>query len=282
VNARNTSVRLGLSRAWIEYKHSLTSKQDLTWLVVINAILLTVLFLQRDATVDGVRLATATLPSLMGMSVATAGLMGIGTMLSAEREDGTLLRAKAIPNGMIGYLVSRLVRTGTEVGLGLVLTLTLGSLIIGGLPGVGAADIAMLVGFAALGLLATLPWGAVIGSLVRSSSAGFGLTFLPISGLVAISGIFYPISGMPGWLQDVAQLFPLYWLGLGMRSTLLPDGAAAAEIGGSWRHLEAIGVLGLWAVVGLVVAPAVLRRMARRESGSAVAERRQKVLQRIG
>lgn len=67
-----------------------------------------------------------------------------------------------------------------------------------------------------------------------------------------------------------------------MRSALLPDAAVSVELGESWRHLETIGVLGAWAVLGLIVAPIVLRRMARRESGSSVAGRREKALQRVG
>ncbi|HZM80188.1 MAG TPA: hypothetical protein VFC19_31015 [Candidatus Limnocylindrales bacterium] len=82
-------------------------------------------------------------------------------------------------------------------------------------------------------------------------------------------------------LQWIAQVFPIYWLGLGMRSALLPGDLAAVEIGHSWRHLETVGVLGAWAVLGLVLAPIVLRRMARRESGSAVDARRQKAMQRV-
>ena len=66
-----------------------------------------------------------------------------------------------------------------------------------------------------------------------------------------------------------------------MRSALLPDNLAAVELGHSWRHLETLGVLGLWAVLGLVLAPVVLRRMARRESGSSVAARREKAMQRV-
>ncbi|MDQ1014284.1 hypothetical protein QFZ43_000833 [Streptomyces afghaniensis] len=50
------------------------------------------------------------------------------------------------------------------------------------------------------------------------------------------------------------------------------------EIGESWRHLETVGVLGAWAVFGLLVAPLVLRRMARRESGSSIAARRERAL----
>jgi len=107
------------------------------------------------------------------------------------------------------------------------------------------------------------------------------VVMLPMMGLAAISGIFYPISSMPEWLQGVAQVFPVYWLGLGMRSAMLPDSLSVAEIGESWRHLETLGVLGAWAVVGLLVAPIVMRRMARRESGSNVAARRERALQRV-
>ncbi len=63
-----------------------------------------------------------------------------------------------------------------------------------------------------------------------------------------------------------------------MRSAFLPDALASVELTDSWRHLETVGVLGLWSVLGLVVVPMILRRMARRESGSAVAARRERAL----
>jgi ABC-2 type transport system permease protein len=132
-----------------------------------------------------------------------------------------------------------------------------------------------------LGLVATQSIGAVLGALIPSSR-GAGYVPLPVMGLIAISGIFYPITALPGWLQGIAQAFPMYWLSLGMRSALLPAAAVSVELGGSWRHLETIGVLGAWAVLGLIVAPIVLRRMAQRESGSRVAERREQLLQRTG
>jgi hypothetical protein len=79
-----------------------------------------------------------------------------------------------------------------------------------------------------------------------------------------------------------ARDLPLYWLGLGTRSALLPAGLASVEIGHSWRHLATFGVLGAWAIAGLLVAPILLRRVARRESGSSVAARREKALQHVG
>jgi ABC-2 type transport system permease protein len=92
--------------------------------------------------------------------------------------------------------------------------------------------------------------------------------------------VFYPLTALPEWLQWIGQAFPLYWLGLGMGSALLPDAMAAAEVGGSWRHLETIVALGVWAIIGFVVAPIVLRRMARRQSGSSVATRPESTVQR--
>jgi ABC-2 type transport system permease protein len=113
-----------------------------------------------------------------------------------------------------------------------------------------------------------------------SQISGAGYISLPVIGLIAISGTFYPITSMPQWVQWVAQVFPMYWLGLGMRSALLPASAVTVELGQSWRQLETLGVLVAWALPGVILAPIVLRRMARRESGSGVAIRREKALQR--
>jgi ABC-2 type transport system permease protein len=276
------AIRAGLRRGLIEYRHTLTSREDLSYIVVINAILLAVVIAQRGSTVAGTpySLAALTLPSLAGMTVAVGGLMGASTMLAAHREDGTLLRAKATPHGMIGHLVSVITQCSLSAAFGIALLAVAGLILLDDLRSVGPAGWLTLLWVLVLGLLATLPWGALIGSLVSNPSSGFGLNFLVIGGLVAISGIFYPITALPGWVQGLAQVFPVYWLGLGMRSALLPDAAAAAELGDSWRQLATAGVLGAWAVVGLLIAPAVLRRMARLESGSTMEARKQRALQR--
>jgi ABC-2 type transport system permease protein len=95
-----------------------------------------------------------------------------------------------------------------------------------------------------------------------------GLIQVLMLALIAVSGIFYPLTAFPAWLTWIGQLTPIYWMGLGMRSALLPDSAAVVQVGESWRTLMTVGVLGLWAVLGLLAAPVVLRRTARRESGS--------------
>lgn len=276
------AVRLGLARGWIEFWHSMTDRQYLVWTLMVNGIFLAVLIFQRGSTVEGTTfsLSMATLPSLLGMGVATSGYMGVAQQLAAEREDGTLLRVKAVPHGMIGYITARIVHTSLTAIFGQLLLLAAGLLLLDGLLTTGVSGWLTLLWVLALGLVATITWGTIVGSLLESPTAGVGMTFIPISLLVGISGIFYPITALPGWVQGLAQVFPVYWLGLGMRSALLPDTAAAIEIAGSWRSMETAGVLGLWALVGLVIAPPVLRRMARRESGSVMEARKQQALRR--
>lgn len=283
MNSTIYAARLGVIRGWHEFRQSMGSSDQ--WFNVIMAIIfMAVLFFQRDAKVENssVSLAGATLPSMLGMLVAFGGIVGIATLLSTNREDGTLLRAKAVPNGMVGYLVGRVVQVALDTAVSLLIILLPGLFIVPELVSAGISGWLGVLWVIALGLLATLPWGAVIGSLTRTPQGTFGFTMLPSMGLVAISGIFYPIYALPQWVQAIAQVFPFYWLGLGTRAALLPDSAAAAEIGGSWRHWETMGVLGVWAIVGLALAPTILRRMARRESGSVVQERRQQALQRVG
>ncbi|GIE84037.1 ABC transporter permease [Actinoplanes regularis] len=277
-----SSMRLGLRRGWIDIRHTFTSPAEL-WQYVFPAILLLgTAFFMRNATVPGTSfsLGARTLPSAFGMGIAMGGLVATAQMLIVDREDGTLLRAKAVPRGMTSYLIGKVVTIGGMSLISFLLQLIPGLLLVKGLDA-GGTDWLTLFWLLPLGFVATLPLGAAIGSLF-DDPRNMAMVMFPILGLIAISGIFYPISGFPGWLQGVAQAFPMYWLGLGMRSAFLPDSMASVEIAHSWRHLATFGVLTGWAIIGLTLAPMLLRRMAARESGSAVAARRERALTRVG
>lgn len=283
MNVTMNAVRAGMVRGRIEFRQLLTNREDLLGVLIPNAIFLVVMIFMRGSTVPGTNfsLGSTVVPGVLGMGIVFSGMIGIAAGLIVEREDGTLLRAKATPHGMLGYLVGKVVSSSGYTVLGLLIILVPSLFLFEGLATGGLTSWLTLLLVLVVALLATMPIGAVVGSLTTSSRS-MGMIMLPFMGLTAISGIFYPITAMPEWLQWIAQLFPIYWTGLGMRSALLPDGLSAVEIGESWRHLETLGVLGVWAVIGFVLAPAVLRRMARRESGSAVAARREKAMQQVG
>ena len=282
MNPALVAARAGLSRGRIEFKQALTTPGDLITILITTGSFLAVVIWTRHTTVPGLHfsLGTTTQVSVLGLNVVVYGVIIMGDLLVTEREDGTLLRAKAIPNGMLGYLVGKVVNISGQIAFTFTITLLAGAFLFTGLAIGSPGHWLTLAWVLALGLLATLPLGAVLGSLFPSQRSAGGPMLLLLGGLTAISGIFYPITHLPVFLQWAGQVFPLYWLGLGMRSALLPNAMAAVEIGHSWRHLATFGVLSAWAIAGLVLAPVVLRRIARRESGSGVVARREKAMRR--
>ncbi|HET6287125.1 MAG TPA: ABC transporter permease [Amycolatopsis sp.] len=283
MNAIRHSFQMGVKRGFLESRQTLTNGEDLFNTFLFPVIFVVVMFFMRDSKLPGTEfsLGAATVPSVLGASIVFSGMLGMAGILAVEREDGTLLRAKATPNGMIGYLVGKVITISVGTVIGMLLVLIPCLFLFDGIAPGGWTSWLGLLWVLALGLLATMPIGAIFGSLTTNARS-IGLIMLPTLGIGAISGIFYPITALPEWLQGLGQVFPMYWLGLGMRSALLPDSTVMVEIGQSWRPWETLGVLTAWAVIGLTLAPVVLRRMARRESGSSVAARREKAMQRIG
>jgi ABC-2 type transport system permease protein len=275
------AARVGVRRGWTEFLQSLKSPQDQGFYLFTGAAILAYLLFNRNAEVEGTSLTIpqVAMPSILGGLLVFGAVIGPAYTLAMEREDGTLLRSKAVPNGLTGYVSGQVVFQSVSVVPMLVVILVPSLLLFDGLMQRGLAGWWTVAWVLVLGLLATLPIGMVIGSLVPSTQKVGTWGMLPVLVLTGISGIFYPVQQLWGWVQVVAQVFPTYWIGLGMRSAFLPDSAAALEIGGSWRPVQTLLVLGAWSAAGLLVTPSVLRRMARRQSGSQVEAARQAALQ---
>jgi ABC-2 type transport system permease protein len=177
---------------------------------------------------------------------------------------------------MLGYLIGKVVMFALTTLLSLVVIVIPGIMIVDNLV-LDARAWLMLALIFIVGMVSTVPIGVALGSLVKSSTQSV-LVPLVCTLLMIPSGIFFPITVLPTWLQWVPQAFPFYWVGLGARSAMLPAEMVPIEIGQSWRTVEMLVVLGVWAVIGLMVAPILLRRMARLQSGSAMAKVRERYM----
>jgi ABC-2 type transport system permease protein len=281
MSPRLHAVRTGLSRGWTEFKLSIKSPQDQGFYLFTAVVVLLYLFFNRNNEIEGTSLTypTVALPSILGALVAFNLVIGPAYALAMEREDGTLLRARAAPHGVLGYVSGHVLLNCLGLIPSFAVILIPGAFLFDGLMSGGSEGWFTVLWVVVLGLLATMPIGIVIGSLAPNVQKVGTWGMLPVMVLLGISGIFFPIQDLWGWLQGVSQVFPMYWLGLGMRSAFLPDAAMVLEIGESWRTLQTVLVLAAWAVVGLALAPRVLRRMARRQSGSQVEAARQEAVQ---
>jgi ABC-2 type transport system permease protein len=281
MSAIKHATRTGAARGWIEFKLSLMSPQDQGFYLFMAVAVFLYLFFNRNSEVEGTTLLypTVALPGIVGALVAFGLIIGPGYALAMEREDGTLLRAKAVPHGMVGYVTGQAVLHSLGAIPMLVVILVPGMFVFEGMMQGGTAGWLTFAWVLGLGMLATLPIGIVLGSVVPGVQKMGTWGMLPMMVMAAISGIFFPVQALWGWVQPIAQVFPVYWLGLGMRSAFLPEAASVLEIGESWRTLQTVLVLTAWAVLGLTLAPRVLRRMARRMSGSQVEAAREQAAQ---
>jgi ABC-2 type transport system permease protein len=270
MNPTRNAIRLGLRRGWTEFVQSVRSPQDQGFYLFTALLVLGYLWIRRDDQVEGTDLLvpSVALPSILGGLVAFGVVIGPAYALAMEREDGTLLRHKAVPHGLRGYFTGHLTLHSLGIVPQLLVILVPSFLLFDGVMAGGADGWLTVAWVLALGTLAMMPLGMIIGALVPNMQKVGTWGMLPVLVLTGISGIFYPIQQLWGWVQVIAQIFPTYWIGLGMRSAFLPDSAAALEVGDSWRTAATALVLGAWAIAGAVVTPLVLRRMARRQSGS--------------
>ncbi len=278
------AIRVGLRRGWRLCVLSLRNPEDLMFYLLWGGGMAVYLILNRNAVLEGTDIAMPAfaLPGILAAVMVFGGITGPAFSLVLEREDGTLLRAKSAPYGMDGYVTAQVVYQVFGALPMLVILLVPSAFVIDDLMPRGAVGWLAVFGLIVLGLVATMPIGMIIGSLARKPTHVSTWGFLPIIGLTLFSGVFGPVTNHAGWVQGLVQGFPTYWLGHLMRWTFLPDAAKEVELGGQWRLGPALLVVTAWAVVGLVLVPRVLRRMARRESGSAVEARMVERMQRVG
>lgn len=273
-----TVLRGGARGAWLETRTQFRTLYGWSWFF-LPLIGLGVMFALRNTEIADSAFSVAQygLPGLLAMYLVTGGMLGVASQIISDSEDGTLLRAKAVPHGMASHLVGMVLLYTCLTLLPIAALLAGAAVLIPAAVQLDASGVVTLLVVSVLGLTSTLPLGALLGAWLKGPMALMWASLL-IYGSLGITGIFYPMAGLPGWLQAIGQLLPTYWAGLGLRSALLPDAAAALEIGGSWRPVLTLVVLGVWTVIGLVLAPAALRRVSRRQTTSLVAAARDRVM----
>ncbi|MWB99900.1 ABC transporter permease [Agromyces seonyuensis] len=277
----NVALRAGTRRGLTEFGISLRTPGDVLFIVLGVVVVGVVLFLLRDAEVaTGVPTAWFVIPSVLTIQLAFISTYGLASVVVTEREDGTLLRARALPAGVPTYAIGVTVRTLAELVCTVVPTLVIAAIALGGGFGLDPLGAAFVLGVLVLGTVALTPLGIVLGTLFRNPRSVGGWGFLILGAIAFASGLIQPISTLPPWVQPIGLALPLYWIGHALRSAFLPAEFGAIEATGAWQPGLAVAIVAAWAVVALLLAPRLLRRVARRETGSAIEARRQAALRR--
>jgi ABC-2 type transport system permease protein len=173
----------------------------------------------------------------------------ISEMIAWERWEGTIEYTFMAPVSRPTHLVGT---TLFAIGYGIVRTLVILGIVVaffrlnlGGANLIGAVLMLLAgsVSFVGLGIVA-----AVLPLLYPERGAQ--MTNAAAAILLLISGVYYPIETLPGWLQGIAAASPATYVIKGMRACLL-EGAATGTLLPTVFTLIGIGVLII--VIGLII-----------------------------
>ncbi len=245
--------RVCRTRAVVELKEFFRQRAAVVFTLLLPVLLLAIFGAVLDFELaDGVSFTQYFMAGMVAAGILGASLQNMAITIATERSDGTLKSLAGTPMPRSAYFVGKVVQVLAVTAATVALLLLVGVAVYGiDLP--SGADWLTFAWVTVLGAAACTLLGIAVSSLARNGrSASATVTPLALV-LEFVSGVFLPFDQVPGWLQDVASVFPVKWLAQGLRSVFLPDALAASEPAGSWEPGRVALVLGAWCVAGLVL-----------------------------
>jgi ABC-2 type transport system permease protein len=221
------------------------------------------------ASTGGVDLKTFVFPGVLGMTVLFTSIFTAASLVW-DRELGFLWELLVAPVRRWSIVLGKCL-SGTIIGTsqGIVV------LVLAGLVGV-PYDPLLIVGLLAMmGLLAftVTAFGVLVAVSIKQAQTFTGVMQLFVMPMFFLSGAFYPVSGLPGWLGVLNRIDPLTYAVDPMRRLVfdhldVSDSARQTLDPGvtwwSWQ-LPALVEVGLVLALGLVVLAIAIRRFDRTE-----------------
>jgi ABC-2 type transport system permease protein len=163
-------------------------------------------------------------PGFMALTVITGSLQGVASAISREKEQGTMdgLLVSPIPHRSIilGKVMAQTVR-GLIQGF-LILGL---SMILFGVQIYGSPIIMFLV--LLLGTASFVGVGIIMTAVAPDQETAQMMTMLLQFPMMFISGILFPIDQLPGWLQYIGKILPLYYAADALRKVIILNASLA-------------------------------------------------------
>ena len=157
-------------------------------------------------------------PGFMALTVITGSLQGVAAAISREKEQGTMdgLLVSPIPHRSIilGKVMAQTVR-GLIQGF-LILGL---SMILFGVQIYGSPIIMFIVML--LGTASFVGVGIILTAVAPDQETAQMMTMLLQFPMMFISGFLFPIDQLPGWLQYIGKILPLYYAADALRKVII-------------------------------------------------------------
>jgi ABC-2 type transport system permease protein len=184
-------------------------------------------------------------PGFMALTVVFGALSGVGFAISREREQGTMdgLLVSPIPATAViaGKILSQTVRGMIQGFLILALAMVVFGVRIYGSP-------IVMVFVMLLGVASFVGVGIILTSIAPEQETAQMLVILLQFPMMFLSGIIFPISQLPGWMQWIGRAMPLYYAADALRKVMILN-AGFDVIGGDLVILVAYSIFTMFAAV---------------------------------
>ena len=205
------------------------------------------------------------LPGMVASGIIYPASQNIATSIPVERDQGVLKRLRGTPLPPAAYFAGKVIQVYAVSVVQLGLLLAVAKLFLGiPLPTAGSAWLTF--GWVFLLATATCTVLGMAFSAVPRNGKSAGAVVVPVVLILQfLSGIYFPFSQVPSWVQTFSGIFPLRWMAQAMRSVFLPDFMVAQEPGQTWALGTGALVMGAWLIVGLFLALKTFRWQARKD-----------------
>jgi ABC-2 type transport system permease protein len=190
-------------------------------------------------------------PGILAYGIIATTYVNMAISTAILRDQGVLKRMQGTPLPRWAYVAARIGSTVVIVLLMTVLVLALGAIAYG--VHIRASTLPGLIVTMVLGTAAFTALGIGITRFIPNAEAApvvINLTILP---LTFISSIWFPPTGMPKVLIDIAKVFPIRPLADGLEHAFNPFTTGAGFDG------QDIRTLAIWAAVGIFLMYRFLR-----------------------
>jgi len=254
------AVALGWDRGQLEIRQFLRGRETVMFTLLLPALMLVIFAaIFTGQLTPEVTFAHYFIAGMIATGLLTVGFQNMAIQIPIERDRGVLKRLRGTPMPPSAYFVGKIVMVLAIGVVETVLLLGVATLFYDyRLP--ATAEKWMTFGWVSLlGIAACTLCGIAFSSVPRSGRGAPAIATPVALVLQFISGVFFPYTELPPWMQNVAALFPLKWMCQGMRAVFLPDSFAVQEPAGSWELDRVAMVLAAWCVGGLILCIATFR-----------------------
>ncbi len=243
-----------VQRTRIELRRFRRTREEVLFSFALPLVLMVLLagILGGEIGNTGVDFAQYIVAGMVASVALNVGVNDLAPQLALDRSDGTIKRLGGTPMPPAAYILGKLGSVLVTATLQTALLFAVGVALFGvELP--SAAGWATFSWVFLLGLTSAVLLGMAISTIATNPRSAGAVVTLPFVALQFISGIWFQFGDLPSSLQQVASLFPLRWMALGMRSVFLPDSFVINEPGGSWQLGMVALVLAIWTIAGLAL-----------------------------